>query len=405
MPRPTPRLAPVTTATRPRRSGACQVMAPSAGRVSGAARPAPARSGTPTRPACDAPGGREPQLARRAESVGMVGPERGARLVEIERTEEIALEIAVLARNLLRGSPNLRHALHDLLATTPRQPDGEDPTTAADGLQRGTPQMPQNSHRLEELPQIAGFSPAAPGKIPHLPYVLGPPDACAAPAQMNVLVTGATGAIGADLVPRLAAAGHRVRAFARDPARVADPAVSEVVRGDAVAGIGLGRGARRHRRRVLPHPLDGDRRRRTPWATGLRGPRPARGGAVRRRRDAPRACGASSTSAASCPRGAAVGAPREPPRGRGDAARRRARGRRAARVDRHRRAVAVVPLPRAPRRARAGHGPAGLAREPHRADRRARRDRLPRRGRDGSRRRRPAVARHRGPGGHDATRR
>jgi uncharacterized protein YbjT (DUF2867 family) len=56
---------------------------------------------------------------------------------------------------------------------------------------------------------------------------------------MNVLVTGATGAIGADLVPRLAAAGHRVRAFARDPARVTDPAVSEVVGGDAVAGIGL----------------------------------------------------------------------------------------------------------------------------------------------------------------------
>jgi uncharacterized protein YbjT (DUF2867 family) len=56
---------------------------------------------------------------------------------------------------------------------------------------------------------------------------------------MNVLVTGATGAIGADLVPRLAATGHRVRAFARDPARVTDPAVSEVVRGDAVAGTGL----------------------------------------------------------------------------------------------------------------------------------------------------------------------
>ena len=56
---------------------------------------------------------------------------------------------------------------------------------------------------------------------------------------MNVLVTGATGAIGAAVVPRLAEAGHRVRAFARDPARVTDPAVSEVVRGDAVAGTGL----------------------------------------------------------------------------------------------------------------------------------------------------------------------
>lgn len=56
---------------------------------------------------------------------------------------------------------------------------------------------------------------------------------------MIVLVTGASGAVGTDLVPRLVAAGHRVRAFARDPARVTDPEVSEVVRGDAVAGTGL----------------------------------------------------------------------------------------------------------------------------------------------------------------------
>lgn len=56
---------------------------------------------------------------------------------------------------------------------------------------------------------------------------------------MIVLVTGASGAVGTDLVPRLVAAGHRVRAFARDPARVTGPEVSEVVRGDAVAGTGL----------------------------------------------------------------------------------------------------------------------------------------------------------------------
>ena len=56
---------------------------------------------------------------------------------------------------------------------------------------------------------------------------------------MNVLVTGATGAIGADLVPRLVGAGHRVRAFARDPARVTAAGLSGVVRGDAVAGVGL----------------------------------------------------------------------------------------------------------------------------------------------------------------------
>ena len=57
---------------------------------------------------------------------------------------------------------------------------------------------------------------------------------------MNVLVTGASGAIGADLVPLLAGAGHRVRGFARDPARVTVAGVDEVVRGDAVTGAGLG---------------------------------------------------------------------------------------------------------------------------------------------------------------------
>jgi uncharacterized protein YbjT (DUF2867 family) len=56
---------------------------------------------------------------------------------------------------------------------------------------------------------------------------------------MNVLVTGATGAIGAGLVPRLVGAGNRVRALARDPARVAAAGLSRVVQGDAVAGTGL----------------------------------------------------------------------------------------------------------------------------------------------------------------------
>ena len=56
---------------------------------------------------------------------------------------------------------------------------------------------------------------------------------------MNVLVTGATGAIGSDLMPRLVGAGHAVRAFARDPARVPPGGLSGVVRGDAVSGEGL----------------------------------------------------------------------------------------------------------------------------------------------------------------------
>jgi uncharacterized protein YbjT (DUF2867 family) len=60
---------------------------------------------------------------------------------------------------------------------------------------------------------------------------------------MTVLVTGASGYVGAALIPRLRAAGLPVRAFARDPARVAaagvtDPGV-EIVTGDAVSGAGL----------------------------------------------------------------------------------------------------------------------------------------------------------------------
>jgi uncharacterized protein YbjT (DUF2867 family) len=54
---------------------------------------------------------------------------------------------------------------------------------------------------------------------------------------MNVLVTGATGFVGAALIPRLQAAGHTVRAYARRPEAVAGGI--EVVAGDAVAGTGL----------------------------------------------------------------------------------------------------------------------------------------------------------------------
>src|SRR4051794_17852320 len=54
---------------------------------------------------------------------------------------------------------------------------------------------------------------------------------------MQSLVTGATGFVGAKLIPALVRAGHDVRAFARDPSRV--EADVPVVRGDAVSGAGL----------------------------------------------------------------------------------------------------------------------------------------------------------------------
>ncbi|MCW3015333.1 MAG: NAD-dependent epimerase/dehydratase family protein [Solirubrobacterales bacterium] len=55
-----------------------------------------------------------------------------------------------------------------------------------------------------------------------------------------VLVTGASGYVGAAIVPRLKASGHTVRAFARTPAKVVAP-VDAIVAGDAVTGQGLER--------------------------------------------------------------------------------------------------------------------------------------------------------------------
>jgi uncharacterized protein YbjT (DUF2867 family) len=60
---------------------------------------------------------------------------------------------------------------------------------------------------------------------------------------VQTLVTGASGYIGAALVPRLRRDGHAVRGFARSAARVesAGAALDDVVLGDATTGAGLER--------------------------------------------------------------------------------------------------------------------------------------------------------------------
>lgn len=54
---------------------------------------------------------------------------------------------------------------------------------------------------------------------------------------MRILLTGASGSIGAALAPVLLDQGHELRGFGRDPARVT--AAIPVIRGDAVSGHGL----------------------------------------------------------------------------------------------------------------------------------------------------------------------
>ncbi|WP_309115851.1 NAD(P)H-binding protein [Saccharothrix sp.] len=56
---------------------------------------------------------------------------------------------------------------------------------------------------------------------------------------MRILVTGATGFVGRDVVAQLARAGVRVRALTRDPGRARFPAGVEVVRGDLLSPASL----------------------------------------------------------------------------------------------------------------------------------------------------------------------
>ncbi len=60
---------------------------------------------------------------------------------------------------------------------------------------------------------------------------------------MHVLLTGASGFIGSQLLPKLYREGHELRVFARDPARLHLPPAwgVEVVQGDVVSGDGLAR--------------------------------------------------------------------------------------------------------------------------------------------------------------------
>ena len=171
---------------------------------------------------------------------------------------------------------------------------------------------------------------------------------------MKILVTGVSGYVGSALAPPRRD-GHRVRGFARSAARVQR-------RGRARRARARGRDHRRGAAGALDgievayyliHSMEGpgefvDVERRQAEAFAAAAARGGRAADRLPRRPAP-------------PRRVAVAPPRLAPGGGAGAAGRRAGVDRAARLDRGRRPLALLPLPRAADRAPAGPRPAGVA--------------------------------------------
>ena len=183
----------------------------------------------------------------------------------------------------------------------------------------------------------------------------------------NVLLTGATGYVGGHLAPELLRRGLDVRCLVRDPRRAALPAGAKLVQGDVLEGAHARAGARRHRRRLLPRPLDGRRRRWRLRRARSRRRRRLRAGGPRRGRRADRL--------PRRPGGRRVRAPAQPRGGRGDPGGRGAGHRPRARRDGHRRRQRLVPDPAPPRRPPARDGLPALDRHAHPAHRDPRRRR------------------------------
>ena len=181
---------------------------------------------------------------------------------------------------------------------------------------------------------------------------------------LNVLVTGVTGYIGSLMVPRLAGEGHTVRGFARHPERVT--LHLPVVAGDAVSGAGLERALEGIEvAYFLIHSMEPSTQ--DPFAD-------------RERAAAERFAAAAAAAGVRrivylgglVPAGrSALAPPGQPDGGGGDPDGGGPRHGGAARLDRDRRAIPVVPLPGTSGRTTAGAGHPGLATAPHRAHRRA----------------------------------
>ena len=297
----------------------------------------------------------------------MVGAERRAGLVECECAQSVATEEAIVATDLPR--------LHVPCCQLPRPLLHDSTTGRAQAKRAGTPgATPESANRtlFGASPQIPPNGPKTSLPARTRPRILGGfrGRSVGEGVRMQILVTGVSGYVGAALAPALAGEGHRrarLRALAR--ARGGGRRGARRARDRRRADRRRARGGDGRRRgRLLPDPLDGGRgRRRVPRAGA------PRRRALRRRRAGGRRAPRRLPRRARAARGRRLAPPRLAARGRGVAAVGGARVDRAARLDRDRRPLALVPLPRAADRAAAGAGAARVAAQPHAPDRRARR--------------------------------
>ena len=229
----------------------------------------------------------------------MIRAERRARLVEFERAEAVACEEALLARHLLRPlrarrRDNCRHDLDRPLRSRLRHNDRPRSKRRGEAVQglpsarirktQGFRVLPANSRCSMRFPPpfarwrpriLRGFrTVSAWGACPACSRRCRP----SSPACPATSAPRSCRACCATATPSAASPARRERVAA------AGAPLDDLVLGDATTGAGLDRGAGRRRRRLLPDPLDGGRRRRgfvdrraPPGRGTSRAPRPRAG--------------------------------------------------------------------------------------------------------------------------------
>lgn len=181
----------------------------------------------------------ESQLLRRSQ-LSLVGAKGGAGLVQVERTQQVAPEEAVIATDGFGGAPvSDLLSLHmppsgldrtdggtDRAIISRSHPLARDPFRKSQRKSTSTRKEPSSRHFLVTISALCAH-------FADMQHRASSSSGC-----MRILVTGASGFVGSQLIPRLLGDGHRVRALARDPSRVdVNGIMSHFMDLDARAGV------------------------------------------------------------------------------------------------------------------------------------------------------------------------